>query len=424
MREVPLCRRHNLLLHRPTCQDSERIVTIQIKRGNKMITVEIILIVVGVACICGSFFISKKRESADEDLQGGARSADIWTEKDEEVIIRHIDEILEKRGMELVETTEDQMNRICNEKIMAIDEFTKPLLDKINANHEEVVFMYNMLGEKQKEIRHEIEEDTKRKAVPTINPAPQVVSDEVLSRLQQVEAADEETGADTSSKESISTAKTSFDNGRTGLERAKDKMETIPESVHAVEAGKKGAVPEVSTGQPIRPVDPLGTSKGNEIGSKRTVFSAHQYEPKVSEPEILPDLQPSQSITPIMPVETPKPKPKPKPVQAKPEPEMSASAAFSSVNATNGNSGVRTGIDRLLKEPEPANPAEKLKQSAREAFMQQPEETTAVAGHGEAVEDTIRRMYKQGRSVVDISKELNMGQGEVKLMIAMFKNKR
>ena len=89
-------------------------------------------------------------------------------------------------------------------------------------------------------------------------------------------------------------------------------METIPESAYSGDIGKKGTVPEVSTGQPIHPVDPLGTSKGNEIGSKRTVFSAHQYEPKASEPENSPEIQPAQSITPIMPVETPKPKPKPR----------------------------------------------------------------------------------------------------------------
>ena len=50
-------------------------------------------------------------------------------------------------------------------------------------------------------------------------------------------------------------------------------------------------------------------------------------------------------------------------------------------------------------------------------------EETAGNGRGEAVEDRIRTLYKQGKSVVDISKELNIGQGEVKLMIAMYKKR-
>ena len=135
-----------------------------------MLAVEIVLIIVGVLCICISFFVSKKTSDA-ADAGEVPKGAEIWTEKDEEVIIKHIDEILEKRGMELVETSEDQMNRICNEKIMAIDEFTKPLLEKINVNHEEVVFMYNMLNEKQKELKETIMEDTVRRSVPVIEPA-------------------------------------------------------------------------------------------------------------------------------------------------------------------------------------------------------------------------------------------------------------
>lgn len=41
------------------------------------------------------------------------------------------------------------MNRLCNDKIMAVDEFSQQILEKIDANHQEVVFMYNMLSEKE-----------------------------------------------------------------------------------------------------------------------------------------------------------------------------------------------------------------------------------------------------------------------------------
>ena len=36
---------------------------------------------------------------------------------------------------------------------MEFDEFSAQLMEKINHNHEEVVFMYNMLNEKEKEIK-------------------------------------------------------------------------------------------------------------------------------------------------------------------------------------------------------------------------------------------------------------------------------
>ncbi len=49
-----------------------------------------------------------------------------------------------------MDTTEERMNRLCNDKIMAVDEFSQQILEKIDANHQEVVFMYNMLSEKKK----------------------------------------------------------------------------------------------------------------------------------------------------------------------------------------------------------------------------------------------------------------------------------
>jgi len=33
-------------------------------------------------------------------------------------------------------------------------------------------------------------------------------------------------------------------------------------------------------------------------------------------------------------------------------------------------------------------------------------------------------MYKEGKSILEISKELNIGQGEVKLVIALYGGKR
>ena len=36
----------------------------------------------------------------------------------------------------------------------------------------------------------------------------------------------------------------------------------------------------------------------------------------------------------------------------------------------------------------------------------------------------IQKMYKEGKSILEISKELNIGQGEVKLVIALYGGKR
>ena len=124
-----------------------------------MTAVEIILIIIGFACVCISFFVSGKKQ----DVQGGqageqAVASDIWTEKEEQMIRDRVMDLLEEEQAELVDSTEARMNRLCNEKIMAIDEFSKPLLEKIETNHQEVVFMYNLLNEKEKDVKKVIAE--------------------------------------------------------------------------------------------------------------------------------------------------------------------------------------------------------------------------------------------------------------------------
>ncbi len=366
-----------------------------------MLAVEIVLIVVGTICICASFFVAKKKGTRAEDDLEQVHGADLWTEKDEEVIIKHIDDILEKRGVELVETTEDQMNRICNEKIMAIDEFSKPLMEKIHTNHEEVVFMYNMLGEKQKELKTMMQDDTNRRKVPTVEPVKVTPEQEKLSDPVSISTSVSAQKPNTSANAAAAT----------GADRVRERSHTI----HATHE-KKDSIPEVSTGTPIRPDEMLGTSQGTEVGPQRTVFTAQQYvKPKSNPMPAVPQQKTANmTITPVTP--------KTAVTQA-----QAASEPF--VINTEGQN--MTGIERLKPAPVPPQAtqmkaakasAEQLKRPTREFVMSHMEET-AGNGRGEAVEDRIRMLYKQGKSVVDISKELNIGQGEVKLMIAMYKKR-
>ncbi len=126
-----------------------------------MTVTEIILIIAGFACICISFFVAKKRGSASAEGTGEPVSSDVWTERDEKVVREHIDEMLQDRQLDVLDEAKDRMNQICNEKIMAVDEFSSQVLEKIESNHKEVVFMYNMLNEKDKDIKKLMSEPVK-----------------------------------------------------------------------------------------------------------------------------------------------------------------------------------------------------------------------------------------------------------------------
>lgn len=137
-----------------------------------MTGLEIFLLIIGFGCICVSFFVSRKsnKENLEEENEG-THTSNVWTEKEEEIIKKRVEEILLERQNELVDTTEDEMSRICNEKIMAVDEFSKQLMEKIEQNHQEVVFMYNMLNEKEKEIKSTVTQPVPKPESKTVEPA-------------------------------------------------------------------------------------------------------------------------------------------------------------------------------------------------------------------------------------------------------------
>jgi outer membrane biosynthesis protein TonB len=118
-----------------------------------MTGLEIFFIIAGFFCLCISFFVARKGTGAAELSEEGVQTANLWTEKEEQMIRQRVDEILTEQQTQLVDETEEHLNRLCNDKIMAVDEFSKQVLEKIENNHQEVVFMYNMLNEKEKSVK-------------------------------------------------------------------------------------------------------------------------------------------------------------------------------------------------------------------------------------------------------------------------------
>lgn len=114
---------------------------------------EIILLILGFLSISISFFVGKKEKNSDISETAEYQSRDIWTEKEETMVREQIDAILSEERENVIAETTDQLNRKSNEKIMEFDDFSAQLMEKINHNHEEVVFMYNMLSEKEKELK-------------------------------------------------------------------------------------------------------------------------------------------------------------------------------------------------------------------------------------------------------------------------------
>ena len=116
--------------------------------------IEIILIIVGVIFIIASFFVQEKLTG--KDVQAIAD----MSEKELNVIVEK--ELKDANGKiedAIAETFDDSMDiakrgleKVTNEKIMAIDEYSNTVLESMNKTHNEVLFLYSMLTDKHAEL--------------------------------------------------------------------------------------------------------------------------------------------------------------------------------------------------------------------------------------------------------------------------------
>ena len=121
---------------------------------------EIVLIILGVIVFVGSFLLpSGKREDADSQM-----SEEIiheMVEKEVEGAKSQIGDIVDETIIYAMEKTERSMDRLTNEKMLAVNEYSDTVLEEINKNHKEVVFLYDMLNDKHENLKSTVSEAAK-----------------------------------------------------------------------------------------------------------------------------------------------------------------------------------------------------------------------------------------------------------------------
>jgi len=123
---------------------------------------EIALIIVGIVCIIASCLMidQKKEDTVDTEL-GTVTEQILFNQLSEanDKISSHVNHLKE----EIYEKTKEDMNRISNEKIMAVHEYSDQVLSDIKKSHNEVLFLYQMLSEKEEDLKTSINEMQKMK---------------------------------------------------------------------------------------------------------------------------------------------------------------------------------------------------------------------------------------------------------------------
>lgn len=156
-----------------------------------MTGMEIALLILGILVFIASFIVPETMKEPGEE---GNRISD---EKIKEMVdgqIRTAKEQLQDTTDETIqyamEKAERSLERITNEKITAVSEFSDTVLSDINKNHQEVMFMYDMLHDKQKNLKETavMVDQTNAKAKETQNElelATKKLQDDVESRQKE-----------------------------------------------------------------------------------------------------------------------------------------------------------------------------------------------------------------------------------------------
>lgn len=122
-----------------------------------MTAIEIILIVIGVILMMGSFFVTEKLSQKEVEQISQLSSTELKhilerNMKSAEVRVEELVDDVIDRSMEIADRA---LEKETNMKINEISEYAETVLESIHKNHNEVMFLYSMLNEKHSELTEE-----------------------------------------------------------------------------------------------------------------------------------------------------------------------------------------------------------------------------------------------------------------------------
>ena len=139
---------------------------------------EVTLLIIGAIILVASFIFSSKADRPEVRAE--------LSEKQREDIKNQVISVFDEQADSLKEKTETDFDKLAVEKMNEMTEYSETILGEINRNHNEVMFLYDMLNEKKKEINSTVRDlnsvkkeitETTRGAGKTAT-APDNISDE------------------------------------------------------------------------------------------------------------------------------------------------------------------------------------------------------------------------------------------------------
>lgn len=119
---------------------------------------EIILLIAGGIIFILSFFIPDGKSASEGKKELPEEDKDKLTEQALAAVRGRTEQLVQEVAEEIMEKTELSLERLSNEKIMAVSEYSDTVLAEIHKNHEEAMFLYDMLNNKHTSIKNALGE--------------------------------------------------------------------------------------------------------------------------------------------------------------------------------------------------------------------------------------------------------------------------
>ena len=374
---------------------------------------EVALLVFGVGAFAGSFLIREKTKEHEEGQQIDPELIRSVIDKEMRDARERVTEVVDETLAYAVEKTERASERISNEKIMAIDEYSETVLADINKSHQEVMFLYDMLNDKHNNLKETVKhvDKTAKEAEEAANAAAVALA---AKAKEEAEAKEREKQEEANRKKLLETAATDKD--------AQEKEYARRQMARLILPMQQEMTMHRQLDARALEMTAWAYNAGNRVQEEKP---AELRPLVVKSVEIVPadvvnsnDMQPvAESITSVNPVSAAD-------LQAlgsRPEDMKVVDVKPADIRPVEVYSFAEQAphIERPVKKEAPAFAPENTASA-----MKQPDEYAAQPSAGDLNEnnnDRILRLHKEGYSNVDIAKELGLGVGEVKLVVNLFK---
>ena len=121
-----------------------------------MTVMGIVLLIVGALLFIASFMVPDNRNDGGKSSKAMGMKLDRMIDERVEQVKGRLSDVAVAAREEEEQRAKRELERLTNEKIMAIEDYSKVVMDEIEKNHQEVMFLYDMLDNKSSDLKNTI----------------------------------------------------------------------------------------------------------------------------------------------------------------------------------------------------------------------------------------------------------------------------